>query len=180
MSNITSEDIKQLFNKISFENELKEYINYSNLSILIVHSDFLKEWILNNETNFDNFDEIINLIKLTKKYFYTKNENNIMDVFFKSATLDKNKTLSEITLRNIDRMEKIKEDLENLTLHGTKTKLLLEIINDFISTPANYIPRKNKKKNNNVEEIRKYLSNKKIEIEQINTYIKYFQTHHKN
>lgn len=181
MSNITNEDIKQLFNKMSFKDDLEEYIkNYPLSGFMFNHSEFLKEWILINESNFDDFNEIINLIKLTENYFNTKNENNIIDVFFKSATLDKNKTLSEITLRNIDRMEKIKEDLENLTLHGTKTKLLLEIINDFISTPTNYIPRKKKKKINNVEEIRKYLNTKKINIEEINTYIKYFQTHHKN
>src|SRR5574344_2053614 len=163
--------------KPQFKDILEEYIkNYPASGFMFNHSEFLKEWILNNELNFDDFEEIIKLIELTKKYFYTKNENNIMDGFFaNNGTLDKNKTLSEITDRNIDRMNKIKKDLQNLTINAPKTKLLLEIIDDFISKPTNYIPKKDKRINN-VEEIRQYLSAKKIEIEQISTYIKYFQT----
>lgn len=177
----TAENIREAFNKKIFKDELENYIrNYPVSGFMFYHGDFLKEWITNNDSSFDTFKEIIQLINLTENHFNTKNQNNILNIFFyKKGTLDKNKTLSEITDRNIDRVNKIIKDLENLTIHGEKTKDFLTMMNDFILNPTKYIPTKTII-NNDVEQIRQYLKSKNIITEEINNYVEYFQKHFKN
>lgn len=162
--NILEEDIKNFFE------------NLPTLNICINHKDFIIKWLLTNEGYFDDFDNIIKLINLTTTYITVKNNNSIKNLlYFKNGTTIKNKTLSEIADRNIERLKKVKEDLDSLTIHSCRTKNLINEIDNFILSTDNYIPHNKSISKCNVEGIRKYLKKLKVKDTSIVEYITYFQ-----
>jgi hypothetical protein len=174
-------DVRKIKEKSIFEDEINNlFESFPKLNIFLLHRDFITKWLLCNDVYFEDFNEIEELISLTANYLNAKQNNNVFDVFFRDrGTQIKHKTLQEITNRNISRLEKVKEDLLSLTINGNKTNALINMIDDFISFPNNYIPEK-RYYSCNVEPIRKHLNSRKIEIEEINIYINYFQSHKEN
>lgn len=177
MIKYTTDNAIKAFKEPIFKDNINDLFNsFPTQNIYVDHKDFITEWLFANDYNFTNFNQIIELINLTTNYIKTKNNNSIKNiVYVNNGTTNKNKTLSELAARNIKRLKIVKEDLESLTIHGGKTKNLINEINDFISNTSSYIPTNKCISKCNVENIRGYLKKHAVNNTSIDEYIKYLQ-----